>query len=50
MDDSGNEKERMERLILKLVLAETVYSIWRARNDVIFNKTLMAHDIVSQLK
>ncbi|XP_058732652.1 uncharacterized protein LOC131636780 [Vicia villosa] len=34
-------KKGWRRLLLKMILAETTYAIWRARNDIVFNNTPM---------
>ncbi|XP_058746826.1 uncharacterized protein LOC131619781 [Vicia villosa] len=38
------------RLLLKVVLAETVYAIWTLRNDIIFNNQTMDEDLHHKIK
>ncbi|XP_058759817.1 uncharacterized protein LOC131633123 [Vicia villosa] len=43
-------KRGWKRQLLKIALAETTYSLWKARNEIIFNNIPMAQDIATRIK
>lgn len=43
-------KKGWKRMLLKMILAETTYVFWRARNDVIFNKKPIDPDLFTQIQ